>query len=75
MLDRPSPTLADCSCPLCRRAAALDAMRLIDAARASASRVKPWPDESRGVTAGFALSGLAWLALLVAACWLMARLS
>jgi hypothetical protein len=84
MLDPASPTLGGCRCALCTRAASLDAMARVDAARASASRVPvvadPWADDddlraAKGVTTGLGLSGLAWLALAIVAAWAWAWLA
>jgi hypothetical protein len=73
MPDPASHPIADCSCPMCRRAAALDAMRQIEAARA-ASRVPTvaddWhePDplgEVKGIGNALLLGGLFWLAVAI----------
>jgi hypothetical protein len=73
MPDPSGPAIADCSCPMCRRAAALDDMRQIEAALA-ASRVPmvadDWhePDPLGGIKAvgnAVLLGALFWLVVAI----------
>lgn len=72
MLDPARAAVAGCSCPMCRRAEALDAMRRIEAARASARAPMPAPPEFReGPRNAVALAGLFYGVVLAG--WLLLR--
>jgi hypothetical protein len=65
-----SRSLAGCDCPICSRAAALDAMRHVADVRQPAP-----PAIRKGLAVGLPIAGSAWLALGGAALWLLARLT